>query len=176
MANKLTNTYSGSLYESALSLNILGDVAKDAAGLIGLISESKELNIVLSSPVISRFKKDDIINALFKGKVNNLTLNFIHLVIKNRRESFLKEILKAFLELKDAKEGIIKPVYTTAIELKDDEKSRLKKEIDSLTGKNSRPVFEVNQELIGGFTINIDDSIIDGSVKRQLELMRKSLK
>ena len=176
MAYKLTTSYSYSLYESASASNVLGDVANDAQGLLGLISESRELAIVLASPVISRFKKEDIINTLFKGKVNKLTLNFLLLIIKNRREGFLKEILEAFLEMKDAKEGIIKPVYTTAIELKDAEKANLKKQIDSLTGKNSSPVFEVNPTLIGGFTINIDDSVIDGSVKRQLELMRKSLK
>ncbi len=176
MANKLTSSYSHSLYEAASSDNILNDVAADCAGLLSLIAESRELNIVLDSPVISKFKKINIMNTLFEGKVNKLTLNLILLVIKNRRESFLKLILQDFLDMKDVKEGIIKPVYTTAIELNDKEKIKLKNEIDSITKKNSKPSFEVKPELIGGFTINIGDSIIDGSVKRQLEMMRKSLK
>lgn len=176
MANKLTTSYSNSLYEAASKDNILNDVAIDCSGLLSLISESRELNIVLDSPVISKFKKINIVNTLFKGKVKDLTLNLILLVIKNRRESYLKSILEDFLQMKDEKEGIIKPVYTTAIELKEEEKIKLKKEIDSITNKNSKPSFEVNPELIGGFTINIGDSIIDGSVKRQLEMMRKSLK
>ena len=176
MANKLTSSYSDSLYEAASADNILNDVAADCVGFLSLIAESKELNIVLDSPVISKFKKINIIKTLFEGKVNKLTLNLILLVIKNRRESFLKLILQDFLDMKDEKEGIIKPVYTTALELKEEEKIKLKKEIDSITKKNSIPSFEVNPALIGGFTINIGDSIIDGSVKRQLEMMRKSLK
>ncbi|MFA5012349.1 MAG: ATP synthase F1 subunit delta [Ignavibacteria bacterium] len=176
MANKLTSSYSDSLYEAASKDNILNDVAADCSALLSLIAESGELNIVLDSPVISKFKKIAIVNSLFKGKVKDLTLNLILLVIKNRRESFLKLILEGFLHIKDEKDGIIKPVYTTAIELKEDEKIILKKEIDTITSKNSIPSFEVKPELIGGFTLNIGDSIIDGSVKRQLELMRKSLK
>ncbi len=176
MANKLTTSYSNSLYEAASASNILEDVAEDCTGLLSLIAESRELNIVLDSPVISKFKKINIINTLFKDKVKDLTLNLILLVIKNRRESYLKLILEDFLQMKDAKEGIIKPVYTTALELTEDEKIKLKKEIDSITNKNSIPSFEVDPALIGGFTINIGDSIIDGSVKRQLEMMRKSLK
>ncbi len=176
MANKITSSYSNSLYEAASKDKILNDVASDCAALLSLLAESRELNILLDSPVISKFKKTSIINALFKGKVKDLTLNLILLVIKNRREAFLKLILEDFLQMKDDKEGIIKPVYTTAIELKEDEKIKLKKEIDTITNKNSIPTFEVKPELIGGFTLNIGDSIIDGSVKRQLELMRKSLK
>ncbi len=176
MANKLTTSYSNSLHEAASSANILNDVAAECAGLLSLIAESRELNIVLDSPVISKFKKISIVNTLFKDKVKDLTLNLILLVIKNRRESYLKLILEDFLQMKDSKEGIIKPVYTTALELTEDEKIKLKKEIDSITKKNSIPSFEVDPALIGGFTINIGDSIIDGSVKRQLEMMRKSLK
>lgn len=176
MANKLIQSYSNSLYEAAAASKTLKEVAKDAAGLVSLISDSNELRVVLHSPVISKFKKVKIVNSLFKGKVQELTLNFLLLVIKNRREAFLKEFLVDFLEMKDSKEGIIKPVFTTAFELKENEKKKLKKEIDSITKKDSRPEFLVKPELIGGFTINIGDSIIDGSVKRQLELMRKTLK
>ena len=176
MANKLTSSYSYSLYEAASKDNILNEVAADCAALLSLITNSRELNILLDSPVISKFKKTSIMNTLFKNKVKELTLNLILLVIKNRRESFLKLILEDFLQMKDDKEGIIKPIYTTAIELKEDEKTKLKKDIDTITNKNSIPTFEVKPELIGGFTLNIGDSIIDGSVKRQLELMRKSLK
>jgi F-type H+-transporting ATPase subunit delta len=176
MANKLIHSYSNSLYEAAVSSKNLNEVAKDCAGLLSLISEVKELRVVLNSPVIKKFKKVNIVNSLFKDKVQGLTLNFLLLVIKNRREAFLKEFLEDFLEMKDSKEGIIKPVYTTAFELNENEKKKLKKEIDSITNKNSHPEFVVKPELIGGFTINIGDSIIDGSVKRQLELMKKSLK
>lgn len=176
MANKLIQSYSNSLYEAATASKTLKEVANDCVGLLSLISESNEMRVVLHSPVISKFKKVKIVNALFNGKVQELTLNFLMLVIKNRREAFLKEFLEDFLEMKDSKEGIIKPVYTTAFELKENEKKKLKKEIDSITQKDSRPEFVVKPELIGGFMINIGDSIIDGSVKRQLELMRKTLK
>lgn len=176
MSAKLIHRYSHSLYEAAVEAKNVSKVAADSEGVLSLIADSKEMKVLFDSPVISKEKKIKIINLLFKGKVEALTLNFMLLVIKNQRESFIKQFFESFLKVKDDKEGIIKPVFTSAVELKDAEKSKYKKDIDALTKKNSQPVFEVNPALIGGFTISVGDSMIDGSVKRQLEMMKAILK
>ena len=92
-------------------------------------------------------------------------MNFLNPVIVKLRESLVREFFQSFLKIKDEKEGIIKPVFTSAFELGEDEKMKYKNYIDILTKKNSQPTFEVNPGLIGGFTINVGDSMIDGSVK-----------
>ncbi len=176
MSAKLIHRYSNSLYEAALEAKNVSKVAGDCEGLLALLSESKDLNILFNSPVINKEKKIKVINLIFKKKLQDLTLGFILLTIKNRRESFMKEFVSNFLKIKDEKDGIIKPVFTSAVELKEKEKQKYKKDIDAFTNKNSMPKFEVNPELIGGFTINVGDSMIDGSVKRQLELMKTILK
>jgi len=176
MAAKLIYRYSNSLYEAAVEAKNVSKVGKDCEGMIALLSESKELKILFDSPVISKEKKIKVITKIFKGKMEKLTLNFLLLIIKNQRESFVKEFFQNYLRIKDDKAGIIKPVFTSAFELKDKEKLKYKKSIDAITNKNSEPVFEVDAELIGGFTINVGDSMIDGSVKRQLELMKVILK
>jgi F-type H+-transporting ATPase subunit delta len=176
MSVKLIYRYSNSLYEAAVAANNVSKVAQDCEGILALIEEAKELRVLFSSPVISKEKKMEIISSLFSKNVEKLTINFLNLVIVKRRESLVREFFQSFLKIKDEKEGIIKPVFTSAFELEDDEKMKYKNYIDILTKKNSQPTFEVNPGLIGGFTINVGDSMIDGSVKRQLELMKIILK
>jgi len=149
---------------------------KDCIALHKLILENRELSMLFRSPVVKKIPKASVINKIFSKKIDALLLNFILLLVKNGREQFAADILKTFLGIIDTKNGIIKPVFSTAVELKDAEKKNVKKRIDDVTGKNSMTVYNLNPELIGGFTLRVDDSVYDGSIKRQLELMKKSLK
>jgi F-type H+-transporting ATPase subunit delta len=144
--------------------------------LHNLILENRELSMLFKSPVIKKIPKASVIKKIFSKKIDALLLNFMILLIKNGRENFADDILKTFLEIIDRKKGIIKPVFTTAVELKETERKNIKKRIDDVTRKNSMTVYNLNPELLGGFTVRIDDTVYDGSIKRQLELMRKSLK
>jgi F-type H+-transporting ATPase subunit delta len=176
MSAKLIYRYSHSLYEAAVEAKNVSKVANDCEGILTLILESNNLRILFNSPVISKEKKIEIIHSIFNKNVEKLTLDFLNLIIMKRRESLVREFFQNYLRIKDEKDGIIKPVFTSAVELKEDEKMKYKNDIDILTKKNSQPKFEVNPELIGGFTISVGDSMIDGSVKRQLELIKATLK
>jgi len=176
MSTRLIYRYSHSLYEASVEAKNVSNVAADCEGMLTLLAENKDLNILFDSPVISKEKKVKVIKLIFGGKSEKLFLSFLLLVIKNRRESLVKEFFQNYLRIKDDKEGIIKPIFTSAFELKDSEKLKYKNDIDAITNKNSQPTFEVDAKLIGGFTINVGDSMIDGSVKRQLEMMKTMLK
>lgn len=176
MQSKLIHRYSGALYEASAESKKVKKVADDCGGLIDLIEKSKELQLLFRSPIIDKLKKGKILKELFKGRINDLTLNLLLLLVRNGREEYTAEVLAGYLDLLDEKEGIIKPVFTSAVEMTDKDRTKIKKDIDKLSGKNAKPVFKIDTGLIGGFTIRMKDSIIDGSVIRQLGLMKQSLR
>jgi F-type H+-transporting ATPase subunit delta len=176
MNSKVLNRYGNALYDAYVKAGSKELFLKDCIALHNLILENRELSMLLKSPVIKKIPKAAVINKIFGKKIDQLLLNFIILLVKNGREQFAADILKTFLGIIDRKNGIVKPVFSTAIELKDAEKKNIKKRIDVVTGKNSLTVYNLNPELLGGFTVRIDDMVYDGSIKRQLELMKKSLK
>ena len=49
---------------------------------------------------------------------------------------------------------------------------KLKALIESSTGKTLLLVTEVDQSLIGGFVLEVEDKLLDASVSRQLERIR----
>ncbi len=176
MQTRVINRYSSALFEASIRVNALNDVASDCGKLIDLIDKEKSVKMFFLSPVIKKEKKIEVAEKLFSAIFNKLTFGFIILLIKGERENLIREIMVNFLARKDEKENILKPSVTTAFEFDENQKKEFTKKLNEYTGKNCIPDYSVNKDLIGGFKIKFDDIIIDGSVKRQLELMKNKLK
>jgi F-type H+-transporting ATPase subunit delta len=176
MNSKVLNRYGSALYDAYVKAGSKKSFLDDCLALYKLILENRELSMLFKSPVVKKIPKAAVLNQIFSKKIDLILLNFLLLLVKNGREMFAVDILKTFLDIIDTENGIIKPVFSTAIELKESEKKNIKKSIDDATGKNSMTVYNTNPDLLGGFTVRIDDSVYDSSIKRQLELMKKSLK
>jgi F-type H+-transporting ATPase subunit delta len=176
MNSKVLKRYGSALYDAYIKAGRKESFLKDCLALHKLILENRDLSRLLKSPVVKKIPKTSLIKEIFNKKIDALLLNFMVLLVKNGREMYLGDILNTFLEMIDTKNGIIKPVFSTAVELKEAERKNIKKRIDDVTLKNSMTVYNLDTELIGGFTVRIDDTVYDGSIKRQLELMKKSLK
>ncbi len=55
------------------------------------------------------------------------------------------------------------------------QKTALAGELSRLTGKQVRPRFTVEPELIGGVTVRIGSTVYDGSVRGQLDSLARRL-
>lgn len=176
MLSKAIHRYSLALYEAAEQSKQLDAIATDSNNLIEILNSSKDLRLFFTSPVIRSDKKVKFVESLFKEKISVLSLNFIKLLIKNTRENMLADILRGFLDLKNDAEGKIKANVKTAVAADDKEKQKIMESINSFTGKKSIPEFSVNDSLLGGFTIQVKDVVIDASIKRQLENLRNKFK
>jgi F-type H+-transporting ATPase subunit delta len=176
MLSKAIHRYSSALFQAAESDKILNKVAVDSDNLIGLIKSSKDLRLFFISPVIKQEKKVKIVEALFKKKITQLSFEFMKLLIVHNREGLILEILEDFLDLKNNSEGKIKAAVKTAIPIDEKEKNKIKEKIDLFTDKNSITDFSEDLSLIGGFTVQVKDTVIDASIKRQLDNMRKKFK
>ncbi|MCX6164721.1 MAG: ATP synthase F1 subunit delta [Ignavibacteriae bacterium] len=176
MLSKAIHRYSLALFQAAENDKKLSKVAVDSNNLIGLIKSSKDLHLFFVSPVIKQEKKIKIVETLFKKKISQLSFEFIKLLIVHNREGLIVDILEGFLDLKNDSEGIIKATVISAIKFDDMEKKKMKEKIDGFTDKNSIPDFSEDNSLIGGFTIQVKDTVIDASIKRQLDNLRNKFK
>jgi F-type H+-transporting ATPase subunit delta len=176
MLSKATRRYSLALYEAAVSEKKLNKVAEDSVNLIYLINSNRDLYLFFSSPVIREDKKIQVVENLFDKKINKLTIDFLKLIIVNNRGALVTEIFNGFLDLKNDAEGKVKAEVITAVKIDEKEKKKLKEKLDGFTGMNSIPEFRVDNELVGGFTIQVKDVVIDASIKRQLENLRNRFK
>ena len=170
---KITNRYAKALLDQAISENQLDVIVKDLEFIRKNILSLRELSLLIKSPIVKRDKKRKIFIELFKDKVSETTLNFCELIINRQRLDLILDIIQRFLELKDEYLNIKSVLVKSAIELDEKHINELKSILEINLGKVVNINFSIDKNLIGGFVVQIDDTIIDASLKHQLEMLRK---
>lgn len=173
---RISYRYANSLFQLAVELDSLNSFADDAALIANTIEKSKELKALLKNPIVKTVDKKNLMEKIFDKKIGNHTLDFIKFVIDKNREDILFEIMFEFLNLRDIKEGIIRAKVVSASELTDKVKKEINTKIESRTNRKVYSKYSIDNGLIGGFIIKVEDTVIDASVSHQLELLRKKLK
>jgi F-type H+-transporting ATPase subunit delta len=138
---------------------------------------SAELREVLESPAIPVEQKRKLLDALAAkvGVSCRQVRNFIAVLIDQERIALLPEIT-AQVELEiNARGNRIDAEIVSARELTPEQRSALLAQIARLTGKTILPRYATDQKLIGGVKVRVGSTIYDGSVRGQLERMRRQL-
>ena len=174
MTNRKTaRRYNLALYDIASEKKSVDAVVKDFQDIQKTIAGSKELSNFIATPIINQSKKTEVISALFKGKVNDLTLNFLDLVSRKNRIDIISDVIVDFLDLVNEKRGVVTAKIKTAVDITDKEKAAITDKLKKYTGKDITASYSVDPAIKGGFVAQIDDRIIDASIRRQLELLRE---
>jgi F-type H+-transporting ATPase subunit delta len=158
------------LAEEQKKLDRLSD---DFAFLQRMLKESREFFLLLKSPVVKKEKKKAILTELLKSQVAPETLQFLHLLTEKNREDILGTIISQFFELRDERLGIVNVEVRAATELTSDQHRRMEEQFEKMTKRKVRISFSLDKQLKGGFVARVADTMYDGSVRRQLELLRE---
>ena len=170
--SKIAVRYATALFDLALEKEALDDVYWDMKE-VGRLTPMQEVKDVIDSPVITHQKRKEILLALMGEKVNPLTVKFIDLVFENGREEFLEAAARNFIDLTRRYRGIREVTLTTSRPVSE----KLKKELaEVIEGKGSGQIEfieQVDESVIGGFILRVDDAYIDASVRNRLNRFRK---
>jgi len=144
------------------------EIALQFAGI-----DAREFVAFLKSPIISRDRKRAVLSELFKTKLSGFTFNFLNLLVEKGREELVGDIAEEFFKLRDDRQGLVTLDVRSAVGMDQDQQKMIVKRFESLTGKKVRAAFSIERELKGGFVARIGDTVYDGSLLRQLELLRE---
>jgi len=97
--------------------------------------------------------------------------NLLRILIDNDRLSLVPEIRDLFEELKNEREGVVDAVIASAYPLADGQLSSLVADLEQRFGRKVNPRVSVDPELIGGVRVQVEDEVIDGSVRGKLAAM-----
>jgi F-type H+-transporting ATPase subunit delta len=147
-------------------------VASDLTLIGSMLQGSRELRLLLASPVISEQKKLRVFDALLRTRVSEATMTFIRLLISKQRGTILREIIEQFVLLRDAKLGIVQVDVQSAVGITASQQRTLQDWLDRYTRKKAQLRLAVMPELRGGLLVRIGDTVLDATVRRQLEILR----
>lgn len=173
MISKAARRYAKALLQSALDQDILDDVEKDMRFILKTLQDSRELVVFLKSPIIKTEDKQEVLSKIFDEHISGETKSLLRLLSEKNRENLLDDISQGFFQLYNQHEGIIQVEVTTAYELSNSQRDDLRKALASSTGKKIEMNVTVNEDIIGGIIVRIDDTVLDGSVKHKIRKLKK---
>ena len=161
--------YAKSFMQIAKEKSLLDELKADVEGILNAIRESEELSIKID-------KKKVILDKIFKSKINDLSLRFIMQIADQKREGLLEVICEEFIRQYNIEHNIAKVHLSTATKLNDAQRKEVLNFIDkNYDFKSVNLVETVDEDLIGGLILRIEDKQIDGSIKRKLQDIKQEL-
>lgn len=169
LVSKAAKRYATALIEIANDEKIIDEILKDVKMVYLTIQESKDLRLFLNSPIIKPDQKMKALEAVFSGKVNKLLSDFFRFIASKKRANILAQVLESFIGKYEDMNGILNVDVRSAEKLSDKQLKELSKILEKNTGKKIQLHTTINPELKGGLAVQIDDTVIDGTIKHKLE-------
>lgn len=171
---RLAARYAKSLLDLAVEQNALDATLEDVRALNDTVKGSREFAAVLRSPIIKADKKQAILDAVVGNRMKPLTNAFVKLLVQKGREAALPEIAQAFIDSYKVRQGIKSVRLTTAAPVSDAVAEAVKQKVaTAMPGQQIELTTKVDERLIGGFLIEMDNTLVDASVRRDLMDIKK---
>ncbi len=166
----------------AETLLALAQKAGDTAGwatMIGDVADAmqrdEKLRRFLESPRVSAAEKNDVLGKAFQDRMPRMMVRFLQALVTNRRQMLIPEIAAEYRDLLDEVEGRVHAQVTLAKQPSDGDRATLARELSRTLGKQVVPHVTVDAAILGGVVVKVGDTVMDGSVRRRLALLRNRL-
>jgi F-type H+-transporting ATPase subunit delta len=136
---------------------------------------ARQLTFILSEPNIQFARKEQVVRDLLQDKVQKDALGLALLIVERRHVEGVKQVRDEFERLYDNYRGQAHAELTTATPLDDDLREQVKADLQRVTGKRIILHEHVDPTILGGAIARVGDTLIDGSVRRKLSLLRQQI-
>jgi len=171
----ISTRYAKSLMKVGEDNRCLDALETDMELISATIAENELFRQIIDNPVIKPQQKRKVMIELLEKRVHPLTLSFVSLIIRNRREFLLADVARDFIDLYEKLKGIKRAHIVSASGMNDLSKQQLQQQLDVLFKANVHLTAETNPDLIGGFILRVGDQRYDASLSSALQRMRKTL-
>jgi len=173
-STKSASRYAKALLELAIEMNKIDRIAADMRAIVAAKEETAEFQLFLNSPLIQSDKKVSILNQLFDGS-DELSLSFIALITKNRREGILTEIAASFDEQLKEHQGIVPVTLVSTKKLDEATVNSILARVKPAVNGQIELTEKFDESLVGGFIVKIGNTQVDASISNQLKNLKQRL-
>jgi len=166
----------------AEALIALARKANDLAGygsMINAVADAMQrdtsLRLFLESPRVSAADKNAVLGRALQDRMPRLLVRYLQTLVNNRRQMLIPKIAVEYASLVDEIEGRTHAQVTVAREPSDADRNEIAALLTRALGRQVVPHVSVNPSILGGLVVRIGDTVMDGSVRRRLALLRGRL-
>lgn len=168
-------SYARSMLELGNEAKRADKMGKEFVALREVLEETPVFADYLADPGIGAAERTAMLEKVFRGRVSPLMMNFLLVLNDKGRLRLLGQIAEAYGALLDAQNGKVEVDVTVARKLSREQLGQVKERVSQALGKDAVVHQHVDEDIIGGLVLRVEDRLIDASVRYQLEAMRQRL-
>ncbi|APV44219.1 F-type H+-transporting ATPase subunit delta [Dehalogenimonas formicexedens] len=136
--------------------------------------QDRDVLFFLENPRVSVAAKREALEPKLKG-VNPLAVNLLYLLVERGGLALMPDIFTDYQRRLDELHGIAHANVSAAVPLSEAETVEIKQKLSLMFGKQVDITTKVNPSLLGGIVARVGDKVIDGSVSRRLENLKREI-
>ena len=177
MAEPITvaRPYAEAAYELAREGNALPQWSEMLRIAVAVAVDAR-MRAALDNPKLAVAEKESLFLSICGDKLDADGRNFIRVLIEADRIGLLPEVRMLFEALKDESDGVARAQIASAFPLDEAQLAELTQGLEKRFGKKVQATVSVDPSLIGGARIVVGDTVIDGSVRGELQAMASGLR
>ncbi len=168
-------TKTAKIYANALIDDNSTNHIKDLELVQDMLTKNPELKEVLQNPTVSLEQKLDIIEEIFKKNISLEVLNYLKILTEKKHISEIPTIIEIIKNTIDEINGIKAVTIISAIKLTNEYKEKIIKILETKFEKKIKPNWQIDENIITGLVIKIDDDVIDTSIRTKLDKIKGNL-
>jgi F-type H+-transporting ATPase subunit delta len=140
-----------------------------------VVEKMPRLKAILFSQLVAGESKEQMLDRMVKGRASVTVLNFLKVLARHDRLPLVATIAQQLEKLDAERRGITDVEVRLATETDDallaDIESRLRKAL----GREPAMHVTIDPDLVAGFIVRVGDRVFDGSIRTQLEHIRRAM-
>lgn len=171
----IAQRYAKALFKLSKEKNLIDDVYNDMSTLIDAEKTVPEFISFLNTPIVSVSEKERILTQTFSNHFNKISLSFISLLLKNRREMFLINMALKYINLYKEFKGIKSVLLITTNPASKATKDKMIKLVSDAFKCKSDLIEKQDEKIIGGFILRVEDQQFDASIASKIKRIKQEL-
>jgi len=168
--------YARALLKSATDAKLEETVYQEMMTVAKSYIDVPALRQTIDNPMLSKDKKEALLQVAAGEQPSALTKSFISLVLKEDRENMIQFMANSYITLYRKQKNVIRGKLITAARVSVATEQKMRQMVESKTNGTVEFETEVNPDIIGGFILEYDTFRMDASVKSKLNNILNTLK
>ncbi|MBI5561295.1 MAG: ATP synthase F1 subunit delta [Deltaproteobacteria bacterium] len=176
MKSSVARRYAKALIAVGREDGAYANYGKELRTALGIFHGTPELYKVLLNPMHRvEERRALVIKAGESASLSSAVTRLLVILMETRKIRLLPDVAAAYSRLEDELAGRLRAVVEAPFDLSPDALNSVRDKIKAATGRDVAVTFHKNAALIGGLVVRIDNTILDGSLKTQLDLMKEKI-